>query len=120
MPASFLRFTYVQEQSKNLRLGFEVTPGNGAVIANVPETTDLGRVRTGGRIEIGDVDTIDRDAGSIPRVDVAAQVAGLPTVGARAVKGEGRSDGRCHRAARTASGRGSCSRRAGSGWATDG
>ena len=79
---------------ENLRLGFEVAPGDGAVIANVPETTNLGRViRIRSNIDMRGVDAVDRGIGSIPRVDVAAQVAGLPTGCPYDVKGEGQGGG---------------------------
>ena len=52
-----------------------MAPGNTAVVANVVEAADLGRVRTSRHVDIGH---IDRHAIRAPRVDVAAQVAGLP------------------------------------------
>ncbi len=62
--------------------GFEVTVGHATVVADVPVAVDLGRVRTGRHIEVGDIDAVDRDAGRIPGVDVCAQVARLPAEGA--------------------------------------
>ena len=101
-------------------LGFEVAPGYAAVVAHVPEAADLGWIGSRCHVEVGGTDTVDGDAGRIPGVDVGAQVAGLPAERAGAVKGEGRGDGGCHRAARAASGRRGRSRCAGSGWDTGG
>src|SRR3954467_11592633 len=86
--------------------GFEVAPGEATVVAHVPETVDLGRVRTGSGVDIGDVDAVDRHAVVIPVIDEAAQVARLPAEGAGAVEGEGRRDGGCYRAAGADHGRG--------------
>jgi hypothetical protein len=57
---------------------FEMAESRGAVVADVPEAADLGRVGTGCHIEIGDVGSINRDAGGIPGIDVSAERAGLP------------------------------------------
>ena len=74
-------------------LGFEVSPGNAAVVTNVPVAADLGRVRTRSHINIRDVDTVQGKAGGIPRVDVTAQVARLPAERPSAIKAEGCGDG---------------------------
>ena len=56
----------------NQLLGFEMAPGNAAVVSNIPEAADLGGVRTSSNVNIGRIDTVDRDAGGVPRVDVGA------------------------------------------------
>ena len=82
-----------------LLLGFEVSPGDTAVVAHVPETVKLCGVRARCDIQVGLVDTIDRQAGQIPRVDVKTKVTGLPAERACAIITKRSRDGRCHRAA---------------------
>ena len=77
---------------KSFRL--EAAPEDGACVANLPVTVDLGRQGSGGDVEVGEVDVVDRQVGQVPRVDVCAQVAGLPVECAGAILGEGRADQR--------------------------
>ena len=91
--------TYSAPPKGDKLFGFEVSPGDSAGVANVPVTVDLGRVRTGSNIEVGNIDAIDRHTGRVPGIDIRAQVAGLPTEGARAVISEWGGDGRSHRTA---------------------
>ncbi len=77
-----------------------MTPGVIALVTAVPIPVDLGRVGTGRRIFIGEIDTIDRQARQVPGVDVATQVTRLPAEGASAIIRERSSDGASYRAAR--------------------
>ena len=49
-----------------LRFSFEVTPGYGAVVADVVVAIDLGRVRSYTNPDVGGINTVDRNAGRIP------------------------------------------------------
>src|SRR5688572_9251253 len=79
--------------------GFEVAPGEITRVADVPETVDLGRQAAERHIQIGEIDTVDRQAGHIPRVDKCAQVAGLPAESAGSVFDERSCNSGIHRAA---------------------
>ena len=79
---------------KNL-LGLEVAPSKRAVIRDIPETADLGRVGTGSHVNIGDVDTVDRHTVIVPVIHICTQIARLPAVDTSAVPGEGGCDGGC-------------------------
>ena len=70
-----------------------MTPGDAAIIANIPVAADLGRIGTGCDIEIGLVNAVDRQAGQIPRVDVRTEVAGLPAERTCAIITEWGGDG---------------------------
>src|SRR5690349_18224261 len=98
-------------------LGFEVAPGEVAGVADVPEAVDLGRVGTGGDVGVGEIDAVDGQAGQVPGVDEAPQVAGLPAEATGAVPDEGRGDGGGDRAAggAAAGGRSGCGRAAAGG-----
>ena len=76
-----------------------MTESAGAVVFDVPEATDLGRVGTRSHVEIGNAGSVDGDTGGIPGVDISTERAGLPAEGARTIKGKAGGDGGCHRAA---------------------
>src|SRR4051812_47109284 len=76
-----------------------MTESASAVIADVPEATNLGWVRTRSHVKIGDAGSIDENTGGVPGVNVRAERAGLPAEGARAIFGESGGDGGAHRAA---------------------
>jgi hypothetical protein len=54
---------------------FEVAPGKIAGVTDVPETVYLGWQIGCSNIYVGEIDAIDRQAGEIPGVDVATQIA---------------------------------------------
>ncbi len=91
-----------------LLLRFEVTPGNGTVVTNVPEAAYFSGVGTGCNVDVRDADTIDCDAGRIPRIDVVTQIVGLPAEHARAILRERSRDRGRYRAT-------SCAARLGGG-----
>ena len=71
-----------------------MAPSKRAVVSNVPEPTDLGRVGTRTHIQVGNVDTVNRHTCCIPRVDVTTQRGRLPAEGACTVIGEWSRNGR--------------------------
>lgn len=58
-----------------------MTESAGAVVADVPEATDLGRVGTRSHIQVGDAGSVDGNTGGVPGVDVRTKRAGLPAEG---------------------------------------
>ena len=49
--------------------GFEVTPGEIARVAHIPEAIDLGRIGTGRGPFIGEINTVDRQVRQVPGID---------------------------------------------------
>ena len=70
-----------------------MTPGKVADVDDVPVTVDLGRQVAGEDVLVCEVDSVDRQFGQVPGVDVATQVGSLPTERAGAVLDEGSRDG---------------------------
>ena len=87
-----------------------MTESAGAVVADVPETTDLGRVGTRSHIQVGDVGSIDGNTGGVPGVDIATERAGLPAERTGTILDEPGGNGRADRAASASSTRSSCDR----------
>lgn len=55
-----------------------MTPGIIAGIADIPVSAYFGGQIGGGDVFVGEINPIDRQLGHIPRVDVGAEIAGLP------------------------------------------
>ena len=84
---------------QNQLLGFEMAPGDSAVVRNIVKAANLGRVRSRCNVNVGGGDAVDRHADRIPRVDIAAQIARLPAQRPNTVKAEWSGNGGRNRAA---------------------